>query len=275
MSHVKLTCFADEIASDLNEQLDALEQEGIKYLELRGVWGKNVLDLNEDELNQIQAALQQRGFRISSIASPIGKYLITDPFGPQLEALDKAIHAAHLFETPFIRIFSYRLPEGEPVEAHRAEVLSRLKQLTEAASRHGVILILENDSNLYGATDDCCLDILTHCDSKHMRAAFDPGNYVMNNVQPMHDAYPKIAPYIDYVHIKDATQVPRQFVPAGVGEGHIEELLVTLKERQYDGFLSVEPHLKHYLPEANDSERVVAAIRALKVLLDKVDQAWE
>ncbi|SFK98987.1 Sugar phosphate isomerase/epimerase [Paenibacillus sp. 1_12] len=275
MSKVKLTCFADEISSDLDEQLDVLEQEGMKYLELRGVWGKNVLELNEDELNQIQAVLQKRGFRISSIASPIGKYLITDPFEPQLEALDKATYAAQFFETPYIRIFSYRLPEGGSVEAYRDEVLHRLKQLTEAASRSGVILILENDSNLYGSTDDCCLDILAHCDSKHMRAAFDPGNYVMNNVQPMRDAYPKISPYTDYVHIKDAVQEPRQFVPAGVGEGQLEELLVKLKERQYDGFLSVEPHLKPYLPEASDSERVITAIRALKGLLEKVDQDWE
>jgi sugar phosphate isomerase/epimerase len=275
VSKVKLTCFADEISSELDEQLDVLEKEGMKYLELRGVWGKNVLNLNEDELNRIQTVLQKRGFRISSIASPIGKYLITDPFEPQLQALDKAILVAHFFGTPYIRIFSYRLPENEPVAEHRDEVLRRLKLLTEAASRNNVILILENDSNLYGSTDDCCLEILAHCDSRHMRAAFDPGNYVMNGIQPMLEAYPKISPYIGYVHIKDATQEPHQFVPAGVGEGHIEELLVELKEHQFDGFLSVEPHLKPYLPEASNPERVVTAIRALKILLEKVDQDWE
>ena len=275
MSKVKLTCFADEISSELDEQLDVLEQEGLKYLELRGVWGKNVLELNEDERNRIQTILAKRDFRISSIASPIGKYLITDPYEPQLQALDKAIFAAHFFDTPFIRIFSYRLPDNEPVEEYRDEVLHRLKLLTEAASRNNVILILENDSHVYGSTDDCCLEILAHCASRHMRAAFDPGNYVMNGVQPMREAFPKISPFIDYVHIKDATQEPRQFVPAGVGEGHIEELLAELKERQFNGFLSVEPHLKPYLPEASDPERVVTAIRALKVLLEKVEQDWE
>ncbi|NHN29891.1 sugar phosphate isomerase/epimerase family protein [Paenibacillus agricola] len=275
MSKVKLTCFADEISSELDEQLDILEQEGLKYLELRGVWDKNVLDLNDDELDRIQTLIQKRGFRISSIASPVGKYLITDPFEPQLHDLDKAILVAHYFGTPYIRIFSYRLPENEPVEKHRHEVLHRLKLLTEAASRNHVILILENDSNLYGSTDDRCLEILTHCDSKHMRAAFDSGNYVMNGVQPMNEAYPKISPYLDYVHIKDAIQEPRQFVPAGVGEGCIEELLIELKKSKFDGFLSVEPHLKPYLPEASNPERVITAIRALKVLLEKVDQEWE
>ncbi|MCZ8511892.1 sugar phosphate isomerase/epimerase [Paenibacillus filicis] len=270
---VKITCFADEISKDLSEQLNVLEQEGLKYLELRGVWGKNVLQLDEAELGRVRTELDERGFRVSSIASPIGKYPVTDDFAPQLEALDRAAHAARFFGTPYIRVFSYHLPKEEPAEAYREEVLRRMKRLADEAERQGVILVLENDSNLYGTTDDRCLDIITHCDSKSLRSAFDPGNYVVNGIDPMAEAYPKLAFSVDYVHVKDARD--HHFVPAGLGDGSLEQLLGELKSRGYDGFLSVEPHLKHYLPEASDPERVVTAIRALKDLLSRIGQTWE
>ncbi len=83
---ITLTGFADEISSDLEEQLDVLESENIRYLELRGVWGKNVLELNEQESLRVKSRLAARGFGVSSIGSPIGKINITDDFGPHFEA---------------------------------------------------------------------------------------------------------------------------------------------------------------------------------------------
>ncbi|WP_219837094.1 sugar phosphate isomerase/epimerase [Paenibacillus sp. R14(2021)] len=275
MPKVKLTCFADEISHDLEEQLDVLGQEGISYIELRGVWGKNVLDLSGEELTRIRKAADERGFGISSIASPIGKYGIADHFAPQLESLNRAIAAAHAMGTPYIRIFSYHPPANGELDACRDEVLSRMEQLTTIAERNNVILILENDSDLYGSKDDRCLEILRHCSSDALRLAFDPGNFVMNDVQPMTEAYPKLVPYTAYIHVKDAASEPKQFVPAGAGEGQIEELLRALQARGYDGFLSVEPHLHHYMPYASNPKRVVTAIRALKQLLEQADMAWE
>ena len=34
-------------------------------------------------------------------------------------------------------------------------------------------------------------------------------------------------------------------MPAGVGDGHIEEILRDAVARGYDGFASLEPHLQH------------------------------
>ncbi|MCC3375940.1 sugar phosphate isomerase/epimerase [Cohnella sp. REN36] len=275
MVKVKLTCFADEISAELSEQLDVLGQEGLRHLELRSVWGKNVLNLNDGELLLIRHTLMERGFRISSIASPIGKYPVNEDFAPQLQALDAAVKAAHFFETPYIRIFSFHPPVHEPITDFREEVLNRLSRLAEMAERNQVILILENDSNMYGSTDEGTQDIFSNCRYPSLRAAFDPGNYVNSGVRPMTDAYPKIYDSIDYVHIKDASIEPSQFVPAGVGAGEIAQLLAALKSRGFEGFLSVEPHLHHYLPNASNPERVVTAIRALKSLLDQAGQEWE
>ncbi|MDR6549228.1 sugar phosphate isomerase/epimerase family protein [Paenibacillus qinlingensis] len=274
MLKVKVTCFADEISHDLEEQLDVLTQEGLANLELRNVWGKNVLDLNEEELQSIRSMLDQRGFTVSSIASPIGKYAVTDDFAPELAAMQRAIHAAHAVGTPYIRIFSYYTKDLD-LDACRDEVLSRMKQLIKLAEQANVILLLENDNNLYGSKDDRVLDILQHCNSNSLRSAFDPGNFVMNKVKPADEAYPKLQSYLAYVHVKDATNEPHQFVPAGAGAGQLPELLLQLREARFTGYLSVEPHLPHYLPHASNPKRVVTAIRALKDLLARAEMAWE
>jgi L-ribulose-5-phosphate 3-epimerase len=275
MLKAKITCFADEISQDLEEQLDVLQQEGISFIELRNVWGKNVLALDDEELAAIRQTLNQRGFQVSSIASPIGKYPVADDFGPQLQSIQRAIQAAHVLGTPYIRIFSYHPPENANLDTCRDEVLRRMKQLTEVAEQNNVVLILENDNDLYGTTDERCLEILQHCASDSLRLAFDPGNFVKNDIKPMKDAYPRLKAYTDYIHIKDATFEPKQFVPAGAGDGEIDALLLILKERAYNGFLSVEPHLQHYMPHASNPKRVVTAVRALKQLLERADYQWE
>ncbi len=272
---MKITCFADEISPDLSEQLDVLAEMGLSHLEIRNVWGKNVLALSDEELASISGMLKERGFRVSSIGSPIGKYPITEPFEPQLEAMERAAAAAKALDAKYIRVFSFLFPEGEDQSSRAKEALHRMKKLTEAAVKHGVVLILENDSGLYGTTPDGCLDIFNYCDSSSLCAAFDPGNYVIAGVKPMDEAYSKIEPYLEYVHIKDATKEPVLFVPAGKGEGQLEELLVALNEKGYTGFLSVEPHLAKYLPDATNPERVKTAIRALQDMLDKHRIAWQ
>jgi sugar phosphate isomerase/epimerase len=97
----------------------------------------------------------------------------------------------------------------------------------------------------------------------------------MAGVDPMLEAYPVVAPHIGYVHIKDATREPWQFVPVGVGQGKVEELVVALHKRGFSGYLSVEPHLHSYLPNATDSERVQTAINALTSILEKHAIAWK
>jgi sugar phosphate isomerase/epimerase len=273
MTNVLLTCFADEISHDLEEQMDVLEQEGLKHLELRGLWNKNVLELTRQELETIQASVRKRGFAVSSIGSPIGKYPVKDDFAPQLEAMQRAIDAAHLLETPYIRIFSYQPPEDEGLDNCRDEVLYRMEKLTELAEKHKVILLLENDGGLYASTPEQCLEIFRHCSSPSLRMAFDPGNFIIGNVKPMTEAYPLLKNEVEYIHVKDAAS--NTFLPAGHGDGEIGELLKALKERDFTGFLSVEPHLHNHMPFSSNPKRVVTAIRALKEQLAQADMAWK
>ncbi|SDP17722.1 Sugar phosphate isomerase/epimerase [Paenibacillus sp. yr247] len=271
---VTITCFADEVSADLTEQLDVMASEGLRHIELRNVWGKNVLELTDEDKSRVKAILDEKGFRISSIGSPLGKYSITEPFEPQVEAMRTAVAAAQYFDAKYIRVFSYFIPAGEH-EQHRDEVLLRMRALTRLAEEGNVVLIIENESGVYGDLPERCLEILQACDSAHAKLAFDPGNFVNNGVKPVSEAYPLVSEYTDYVHVKDATREPSMFVPAGAGDGEFSAFIAKLKQRGFTGFLSVEPHLHKYLPEATNPERVVAAVRALKKLLADADIQWQ
>jgi sugar phosphate isomerase/epimerase len=58
---------------------------------------------------------------------------------------------------------------------------------------------------------------------------------------PFTECFPKIAPHIEYLHIKDAVRQTRTIVKAGEGDGQIRETLDSLRDRPL--FVSLEPHL--------------------------------
>ena len=59
-----LSAFGDEIADDLQEQLQVLRELSVGYLELRGVWGKNVLHLDDDEVGHSSVSVSRWGQEI-------------------------------------------------------------------------------------------------------------------------------------------------------------------------------------------------------------------
>ena len=44
-----ISACSDEISQDLATALDVLEAEQIEHVDLRGVWGKNVVELSDEE----------------------------------------------------------------------------------------------------------------------------------------------------------------------------------------------------------------------------------
>jgi sugar phosphate isomerase/epimerase len=238
-----LTGFADEISPELEEQLETLAQESIGYMELRSVWDTNVLDLSDDELDRIKYATAQRGLRISSIGSPIGKVPVTNPFGPHLERFRRALRAADVMEAPYVRVFSFFIPEDQEPGHYREEVIDRMGIMAGEAEDSGVTLLHENEKEIYGDVPSRCLDILAGVGSPALRAAWDAANFVQCGVRPYKEGYAPLRPYVEYVHVKDALSGSDRVVPAGEGDGQLPETLSALRASGFDGFFSLEPHL--------------------------------
>ena len=238
-----LTGFADEISPELEEQLETLAQESMGYMELRSVWNTNVLDLSDDELDRIKYATAQRGLRISSIGSPIGKVPVTNPFGPHLERFRRALRAADVMEAPYVRVFSFFIPEDQEPGHYREEVIDRMGIMAGQAEDTGVTLLHENEKEIYGDVPSRCLDILAGVGSPALRAAWDAANFVQCGVRPYKEGYPSLRPYLEYVHVKDALSGSDRVVLAGEGDGQLPETLSALRASGFDGFFSLEPHL--------------------------------
>ncbi len=99
---IRLSACAAQASADLIEQLYVLRSEGIRWVELRSVWDADVLDLSDDQVEEIKDAIDDQGFGVSAISSPVGKVPIDQPFAEQLARLRRAITLAYTFDTPYI-----------------------------------------------------------------------------------------------------------------------------------------------------------------------------
>jgi sugar phosphate isomerase/epimerase len=166
-----LSGFVDEVSDDFSLQCKVAAGLGLRYVEVRSAWGTNILDLDESQLSTLQETLASNDLKVSSIGSPIGKISIDDEFPPHLERMRHAVEVAMTLEAPYIRLFSFFIPEGTDPDSRRDEVLNRMSALAEAAADSDVILVHENEKEIYGDIPRRCLDIVTSVSSPKLQLA--------------------------------------------------------------------------------------------------------
>lgn len=240
-----LSAFADEISHDPQAQMDALEANGIRYIELRGALGLNVLKFSNDQAADLKRQFGDRGFGVSCICSPIGKIRLDEDYRKHFDEYKRAVELAEFFGAGYIRIFSYYPPEGKDVGDYRGEVVRRLAEKVDYIADRPVTLVLENESNLFGAYPERCAYLHSAISSPKLVMAFDPANFVNMNVQDVYGTcWLPLRKYVGYFHIKDFKYGETEHaVPAGTGDGNIPEMLRDAAAAGYDGFLALEPHL--------------------------------
>lgn len=243
MKYEKISGFSDEIAEDVDTQFQVLQKLSIRYFEPRGIDGKNIAELEQEELDALKAKMKACKIQVSSIGSPIGKVKLEEDFEPHFQQFKRVTEIAEALGTKYIRIFSFYHEGGEewsPKE--RSEVLARLDRMIRYAAEHGIILLHENEKDIYGDTVERCQDLMETLGCGHFRAVFDPANFVQCG-QDTRKAYERLKEHIAYVHIKDAFLADGNVVPAGAGDGNVEYVLKSLLDSGFTGFLSIEPHL--------------------------------
>lgn len=263
--NIVLTGFADEIAASLDTQMQVLEKLHMNHIEMRGVDGRNFVEYSEKEAREIKKRLEDRGFALSAVGSPIGKIGITEDFVPHMELFKHTVELAHIMDTPNIRMFSFYVPRekgmasgvensaadrmrpagGEISVPYREKVMEQLGQFVDYAAANNVVLLHENEKGIYGEMAEECLDIMKCFAGSHFKAVFDFANFVQAGQDTL-EAYELLKPYIAYIHVKDALLRDGSVVPAGYGDGNVKEILRQLKAQGYSGYLSLEPHLSEF-----------------------------
>ncbi len=211
--------------------------------------------------------IKENGIKVSAIGSPIGKVEVNCDFQKYLDTFKHILNLAHIFETKYIRIFSFYVPEGEE-DKYTELVIERIAKFTEIATQENLILLHENEKEIYGSNAERCLKILSTINSPNLRATFDPANFVQCKVEVYPHAFNLLRDYIEYVHIKDARYRDGVVTVAGEGDGRVKDVIDELKRMGFKGFLSIEPHLNNSLP-GGGPENFAKAYKAIKKIVEE------
>lgn len=238
-----LSGFGDEIDPDPVVQAAVLLALGASHIEVRSAWGTNVSELEPQQVATLKDILDEKGFKVSAVASPIGKVDVSLPVEHELQRLRQIISVAKGLDTKYIRIFSFYRADGRCAEDIRDDVMARMGALAALADESGVVLLHENEKGIYGDTPERVLDIMTTVDSPALRIAWDNANFVQVGVKPYTDGYAMLRPYLEYFQVKDALSTTGEVVPSGEGDGELDATIAALKADGFKGFASLEPHL--------------------------------
>jgi sugar phosphate isomerase/epimerase len=271
-----ISAFADEIDADPRIQMDTLAAHGVTHIDLRGAWDTNVMKLSDAQCKELKAMLDDRGFGIPCIGSPIGKVPVDSDLDAHFDEFKHACDLSDFFEAGRIRMFSYYPPEaGGSVLDHRDTIIERLQQMCDYVADRNITLVLENESKLYGSLPPQLEDLFESLPSEKLTMAFDPANFVNDGATPVFETcWEPLKQYVGYFHIKDKVSGETgPCVPAGEGDGDMEKVLAAAAAMGYDGVLTLEPHLKAagQFKGSTGPELFGTAVAALKRICDRVE----
>ena len=232
MAKVTLCAFSDEANASFSGQVAALKRNNIPYMEMRLVDGKNIIDYSISEVKEYKKKMDDEGLAVWSLGSPIGKVDINVDFTVYLEKVKYTAEVAAILGANKVRMFSFFNSAND-----REKVFGYLTQMVDVAKEYGVSLYHENEKGIYGDSLARVQDIMDNV--KGLKYIYDPANYLQVG-ETADDTLNAFHTRTDYFHIKDVRLAVGALVPAGCGDGKIDELVRRITD---DKVLTLEPHL--------------------------------
>lgn len=222
-SPFRVAVINDEITQDFGRACEiAAHDFGMEWIELRGMWNKNLLKLDAKEIAEARRILERNKLRVTDIASPLFKVDWKDApkskyspkgdqfnadftFDQQDEVFERSIELAKAFGTDRVRCFDFwRLDDPAPF---RAAINQKLMDAAKTAGKNGMILVLENESACNTATGAEAAQVLNQINSPHLMLNWDAGNAAARGETPYPNGYnllPKNR--IGHCHCKDVAK---------------------------------------------------------------------
>lgn len=242
--YAKISGFADEIDGNLDVQIESLTKLGLKYVEMRGVDGNNLIYHDNAKVKDIKNRLDAAGISLSALGTPLGKIVITDPFEKHFEEYKRAVEIAHMMGAKNLRMFSFYIPGDDKTgrEKYKSEVFDRMGMFVDYAKANDAVVLHENEKGIYGELAPECREMMDEFGCDNFKAIFDFANFVQADQDTL-EAYELLKDHIAYIHVKDAIKGSGKVVPSGYGDGNVKKILDDLFANGFNGFLSLEPHL--------------------------------
>lgn len=272
---VRPSLITDEVSQDLDTALDFGLDHGIRWFALRSVWGRNILQLDDAQIDAILARIDKRDVGVSALMSPLFKCYLSGDGASQdpsqyFVGFSRSLpdHVASVSRVSWlvtrlgprlVRVFSFLREPSIPLHQAQPSITSWL-----ACSLRGLqsTVCLENEHTCYMDTLPALLAYLTkHAEELGwLQAAVDPCNHLRvagtDGLEELRDSN-LVQRTVD-VHVKDLDDQER-FVPVGTGTLRWPELIEELRRRRYGGFITLEPHLRGDLASVGESVRTVSA----------------
>jgi L-ribulose-5-phosphate 3-epimerase len=211
----------DEITQDLGRALEIASQDfGMDYVELRGMWNKNIMALDAKEIAEARSLLEKFHMRVTDIGSPLFKvdwpeaplssysptrrdnYKADYTFAQQDEVIERCIELARAFQTDRVRGFDYwKLNDDTP---YRAAMDEKLRDAAAKFAKSNIIFLLENEFECNTSASADSVRVLNAVRAPNFMLNWDPGNAAMREENVFPEGYARI-PFkrIGHVHCKD------------------------------------------------------------------------
>jgi L-ribulose-5-phosphate 3-epimerase len=250
----------DEFSPDLETAARSMAELGMRGAELRVVFGKNIINLTDDELARARAIAEAHGLQVISIASPLLKCTLPDAppidprfqqdmfasnytFADQPRLAKRAFTIAGRTGARIVRVFSY-WRTLQP-DACFERIVSALRDLADQAAQHDLVIGLENEHACNISTAAETARVLAAIDHPNLKVVWDPANAFLSGEIPFPDGYRLLpANRIVHVHAKDCFVRDHRPVWGPLGEGGVDwnGQIEALYADGYRGYISLETH---------------------------------
>ncbi len=257
---IPIAAITDEFSTDLAVALDAMVEIGMTGAELRVIWGKNIMNLDDNELARARDLIGERHLEVTSIASPILKCVLPGApdvdtrfqhdvfasrhtFDDQPGLAERAFAIAKFFGAPVVRVFSY-WRTVRPEECFEG-VVKALDMLARAAAPEGLVIGLENEHACNIATASETRKVLDALPNANLKVVWDPANCLVSGEEPFPSGFAKLPiDRIVHVHAKDCHMAGDKPVWGPLGTRSIDwkGQMAALVSGGYPGYVSLETH---------------------------------
>jgi len=246
-----LTGFADEVSSNIEDQIRVTKELGWNAIEARSIGELNIHDISDVDFENVCKALLDNGIHINCFGSTIANWSkkISDPFEISLQEVERTISRMQRLNVKLVRIMSYSRCTGS--EQYAEERFRRLKVICDKFLEAGITPLHENCMNYGGMSWMHTLELIDNISG--LRLVFDTGNPVISKdysktedrKQDSLEFFKKIHEHVEHIHIKDVFLDGDKecFVFPGEGDAKIVDILKELKHMNYNGGISIEPHM--------------------------------
>jgi L-ribulose-5-phosphate 3-epimerase len=262
-SPFRVSVISDEISQDLGHACEVATKEfAVEWIELRGMWNKNILKLDANEVAEARRILEKFKLRVTDIASPLFKvdwpgaplskfsprrdqFNADFTFDQQPEVLERSIALAKAFQTERVRLFDFwRLDDVTP---YRAAIDEKLRGAAATAAKEKIILLLENEMDCNTGTAAEAVKVLAVVPDKNFMLNWDPGNAAAAGEMPFPDGYNMLPKErIGHCHCKNVIRKPDgkgyDWAPVGTGVVDWKGQFAALKRDGYHLAVSLETH---------------------------------